>query len=201
MSKRKEKHIYCPYCGTENPHGVQSCRKCGKRLGQYRARHIYLVGTLIWIAIWLGVFIPPFGVGVSMFASSQYWWLSLIPFFMCIGGMLCNAKIWWEERSFGDYPTEVNIIEIVEGHVRPLVLAISVVLLIATGLKVMPPAFIWYEISALICACCGILPLYWIPCDMVEDLVRLRHWKTIPYFYSIFFFLAGLLSLLTAIVP
>jgi len=201
LGKKKEEHFSCPYCGAENPLDSNSCRnlECGRRVGHYKASSIYIFGIILWIAIWLFIVIPTFEYGAISFITSKLGWVSLIPFIMGIISMLINAIIWRKKRCFGDYETEVIVIEIVEGHVRPLVLAISVVILIATNLNVMPPAFIGYTISALVCAFCGVLPLYWIPCDTVEALVKLRHLKTIPFFYAIFFFSAGLLSLITAI--
>lgn len=190
--------IYCPYCGAENPSRALTCFSCERRIGQYKARNIYLIGIVIWVIIWL---VGIFGVGADVFIGFNYWWLLFIPFFACVFGLLVNAIIWWRDRSFGDYPTEVTIIEIVEGHVERLALAISIVLFVAAMMRVLYLSFILYEILALACAFGGVLPLYWIPCDTVKNLVKLRHIKTIPYFYSIFFFIAGLISLAVAIIP
>ena len=47
-----------------------------------------------------------------------------------------------------------------------------------------------------------VLLLYWIPDrDKPRDLVRLRHFKSVPFTYAVSFFLAGLMTITTAALP
>ena len=174
---------------------------------EYRARNIYIMGIVVWILFWsLGIFgICDYCLGIDMFVSTKYSWLFWIPFIACIICLSLNAYIWRKPRSFANYETEVDIIEFVERNVGPLILAISLLLTLAVGMKelvaVLPLAFFGYIALALVFACCFVLPLIWIPYDDVRGLVRLRHFKTVPYFYAIFFFLTALISFIISSVP
>jgi len=138
---------------------------------------------------------------LNMFAIPSCWWMFfLISVVGCAIGLAVNAKIWWRERMFETYGTEVNVIEFVERNVSPLITANSMILSVTflaciTVAKRFPPtAFVVYEMLSTVFACL-VLPLYWVPSDSVRDLVRLRHVKTLFFFYSVFFLFAGLMVL------
>jgi len=176
----------------------------GKEKGSYyRARNIYLLGIALWFAIWLVLIyaIMDQYLRLNMFAVRSYWWLFFfVSILGCAIGLSVNAKIWWAGRKFEDYNVEVNVIEFVERNVSPLITANSIVLSVTflaciTVTKKFPPtAFVVYEMLSMIFACL-VLPLYWIPSDSVRDLVRLRHVKTVFFFYSVFFLFAALMVL------
>ena len=167
------------------------------------ARLIYLVGIILWLIIWVVII---YGVmnqylKIKMFIdSTNCWFLVMFSVVGCIIGLGINLKIWWTKRSFEDYKTESEIIVCVERNVGPLITANSLVLSItslayAEVLATFPPtSFIIYEILSLTFAC-FVLPLFWIPSDATKNLVRLRHIKTIFFFYGVFFFLAALITL------
>lgn len=56
--------------------------------------------------------------------------------------------------------------------------------------------FFSFVALSLIFSVGGVLVLYWLPTDIPAAYFVLRHFKTIPYIYSIGFFLVGLLMLL-----
>ena len=69
------------------------------------------------------------------------------------------------------------------------------------GLPVSFSGFIIYETLSIICLS-FVLLLYSIPhVRDPRDLVRLRHFKTIPFTYAVSFFLAGLMMVTTAALP
>lgn len=198
----------CIVCG-ENAvytyHGDSYCEKHFKERTENKisARLTYLLGIGLWVIIW-GVFI--YGIldqhfGLNMFIDLTNWWVfALFSVVGCVVGLGVNVKIWWTERSFEDYKTEVDVIKFVERNVGPLITANSIVLSItflayAQLYERFPPtSFILYEILSLAFACL-VLPLYWIPSDSPKDLVKLRHIKTVFFFYSVFFFFASLVAL------
>ena len=138
---------------------------------------------------------------LNMFYDAAFWWIFvLVPLLGCTIGLLINTKIWWDPRSFEDYKIEVDVIEFVERNVGPLITANSIVMSITFLVyaqllgKFPPPPFIIYEIFSISFACL-VLPLYWIPSDSPKDLVRLRHVKTLFFFYSVFLLFAALITL------
>lgn len=185
--------------------GNSYCEEHFKNLQQnkYSARYIYITGIFLWFSIW-GVLV--WGImdqylSLNMFHDAAFWWIFvLIPLLGCTFGLLINTKIWWKPRSFGDYKTEVSVIEFVERNVGPLITANSIVMSItflayARLMGEFPPtAFTIYEMFSISFACL-VLPLYWIPSDSPKDLVRLRHVKTLFFFYSIYFLFAALITL------
>jgi len=60
--------------------------------------------------------------------------------------------------------------------------------------------FLSFVSLSLICSVGGVLVLYWLPTSNPTAYFTLRHFKTVPYTYSIGFFLTGLLMLLQEIV-
>jgi hypothetical protein len=86
------------------------------------------------------------------------------------------------------------MIGFVERNVNAIILAITVIVMLALGMNIITLAFLWYELIALVFSC-FVLPLIWIPPDSVKQLVELRHIKTVPYFYAVFLFLSGVISM------
>lgn len=172
-----------------------------ERLTKKDIGKIYWGGLAFWLAAWL-LIVVFFRDMINVNPEHPvYSWFFLIPFGVCVFYLISNAWIWRKPRSYESYKTEVDIILFVERNASILALAISMLILF-TGAGVVgieaPPAFIWYLFLALTFTICGVLPLYWIPSKEVEDLVRLRHIKTVPLFYAISFFLAGFLSVAIA---
>lgn len=52
-------------------------------------------------------------------------------------------------------------------------------------------AFLWMILWSLLFAACGVLPLFWMPAK-TGWLTVLRYFKSVPYFYSLFSLVAGL---------
>lgn len=175
------------------------------KMGRNKARiknvgKIYWIGVALWLIMWLiilGLFKDTLVIVNP--TSPIYSWFFLVPIVSCLFYLVWNAQKWRYPRCYEDYKTEVDIILFVERNASILALSISMVILFTgTGIVgiTVPPAFIWYLFLALTFTICGVLPLYWIPSDRVEDLVRLRNAKTVPFFYAISFFLAGFVSVI-----
>lgn len=198
----------CVVCGQEAVYTYHGDTFCNEHFNEqtenkYSARQVYLLGIIFWLLLWI-VFI--YGalnkyLQLNMFVRPDSWWIfALFSIIGCVIGLSFNLKMWWNPRSFACYETEVRVIEFVERNVGPLITANSIVLSITflsyvQLLKSFPPiSFIVYEILSLAFASL-VLPLYWIPADHPKDLVKLRHIKTLFYFYSVFFFFAALIAL------
>lgn len=198
----------CVECGKDAFYTYQGNSYCEDHYrkshqNKYKARYVYLTGILLWLIIWAVLIygIMDQHLDLNMFHDAGSWWIFvLVPLLGCTIGLLVNMKIWWEPRPFRDYETEVGVIEFVERNVGPLITANSIVMSItflayARLFEEFPPvAFAVYEILSISFACL-VLPVYWIPSDSPKDLVKLRHVKTLFFFYSIFFLFAALITL------
>ena len=162
-----------------------------------------IIGSFYWVyksgaVLWLIMF-PLFYIyryHQSGYQTYHLWYL--IPYILGIGVLGWNAWRWKNEKEnlCGDYDTEVGIIEFAERNTSYLLIAISFISYLTSGQAGVKEYFF---LISLFLAVGGVLPLYWIPKNKVENLMLLRHLKTIPYTYSICFFLSGIISVLEAI--
>ena len=160
--------------------------------------NIYSIGILFWLLIW--------GLIFHRVCNYYGWRLFYLAYLLpVIGGMFVlwrNYDIWQHAIEIEEYPREVCLIEFVERNANYVILGITA-LFIASELifrdKVVDlTGFYSFQIFSLIFSIGFVLPLLWKPHKDGDSssLVILRHWKTVWYTYSIYFFLSATLALM-----
>lgn len=154
---------------------------------------IYMIGCGLWPIIWYNC------NGFKIMNQIQLLW---VPFLSPFVILLSNLFLWRGVVGYKDYMVELTAIEFVERNSSYVSSAIYGVIVMASAILAvkntifLPKEFIIFESLAFIFVVVGTFPLYWIPAKKVRWLVLLRHLKTVPFTYSIAFFLSGLLTLL-----
>jgi hypothetical protein len=176
------------------------------------AKHVYICGIIGWLLICiLAISLGWANVGIELFNIKTLNLLYFLPFIFGFIPLAWNLKIWWSDKQYTNYETEVEVIEFAERNANYIILAITAVCILAqmiTATKIsiragksffelIPIEFIYYQGGAMLCAIIGVLPLIWMPPenDNAKSLVWLRHLKTIFYTYSIFLLSAGIIGL------
>ena len=168
-------------------------RKISKRRNIFM---IYSLGCVLWFIAWYLI------EGYDIMNQNKLIW---VPFVSCLIILLSNMFLWRtiEDHEYAtSYKKELIKIQYVEKNAAHMVTAITGVLIIAAAVSVMkdnasiPGEVIKFESAAFICAVVGVLPKYWVPSTQGHWLEVLRHVKTVPFTFSISFFLGGLLSIL-----
>ncbi|MDD5382311.1 MAG: hypothetical protein PHH60_01470 [Candidatus Margulisbacteria bacterium] len=185
-----------------------SSKSCCRFFGSVCAA--YLSGIVIWIFI--GIAILSFVIKYSMtpdYAISIADYLLSIPFAGLIIYLTWNCILSRMENKSKEenlYKEEVELVKFVERHANYLIYGITGVFIAAQVLsgqlkhEANFALFYLFMILSMILSVCGVLPLIWIPKGDDKFLEWLRHFKTIWYGYSIYFFLAGIIALAKAII-
>lgn len=168
-------------------------------------RNLYLAGLITWLLIWAVIFIGvladafPSGVLVD---SARRWWF-LLPAALGATILSANLALWWESQPFGDYATELGVIEFVERNCSWFLLASGTFLAggsLYFNFHLKDPRFLTAFVTFMSLAILAVLPVasvYWVPKEEPpKKLVLLRHFKTIPFTYAVCFFAAAVLALL-----
>ena len=157
---------------------------------------IYILGFIGWFILW-------WCIGACKFAeeNTALWF----PFGAASLILLANIVIVIISRPLPQrFQTEVKLIEFVERHAAHLVAGSAGVFIIASTLMnegdktVVSNQFVLLMSTSLITAVVGVLPIYWISSSW--GLTVLRHFKTVPFTYSVCLFLAALLTFVNDIL-
>ena len=173
-------------------------------------RLVYFPAIVVWTAIWIVLGVSELGTNPSLglFGSRGQWVIFLFPPHAVVGvALLSNLVLWKKGSAYSSSESELKIIDVLERHASFFLIGSSAVFVFASlsirdlGLKFSVSAFIIYETLSLICLS-TVLLLYWIPAESKpENLVLLRHLKTIPFTFAVSFFLAALMTITTAVLP
>lgn len=156
---------------------------------------VYLLAIPTWLALW------HFLVGYNWLARCRLLFLSLLGCCLVLGINVALVAI----PIVPDYSTELNLYAYVEQNAKTIAgfgLAIAVFVLMKfdkeLGAMEQEAArkFLSLIFWSFLFAVMGCLPLYWVP-PVDGWLTTLRHLKTIPYTYSLFF-MASAISLFIA---
>jgi len=170
---------------------------------------LYKKAIVLWVLIWISIILLWFkysNLDGLDYRKLLYNSLFFIPI------IFGTITLWWNYRLIGikeesieqedKYKTEVNIIEFVERNSNYIILGITA-LLFASGFLsekyyslLKNSNFVFFIGLSLTFSICGVLPLIWMPKQKEPKYLRwLRHFKTIWYTFSIYLFLAGILSM------
>lgn len=144
---------------------------------------IYMVGLIIWIIIFPIILLH----NKSLSTLSPYDWWYLLPYILGMSVMIFHIIHWRDEYKSPGYKTEVDLIEFAERNTSYLLIGISFLNFMVTKEYFLLIAMYFSLI---------VLFLWWISEGKKEQLVLLRHIKTLPYSYAICFFLAGIVAIL-----
>jgi len=158
---------------------------------------LYSLGLASWLFIW-------FGTGsVSLLPKNK---LLYFPFLLIPVVFILEIIFFLWEPIVGTFQAEEALVVVIERNNHQLITAtFGIIVLAATLFAVklirhIEREFLFFVALSLICSVGGVLTLYWLPTSNAAAYFVLRHFKTIPYTYSIGFFLTGLIILLQDIL-
>jgi len=145
------------------------------------------------------------GIALGLRGPLQYLVAFLLPPHVVASlAIVTNLWLWRKKRECSDYRTEVDVIAFVERNASFFLIGSSAVFLFASfamgglGLRFPFQPFIFYETLSLVFLSIVLL-LYWIPyTQRPMELLKLRHYKTVPFIYAVSFFLAALMIIATS---
>ncbi len=125
--------------------------------------------------------------------------------------LIINLYLWWTPNQYGDYHTEVGVIEFVERNSSWLLIAGGAFLTASAFFLIRPsprPRLASEGLSAILVFeslslffLLFVVMLYWIPYQRwPKNLALLRHIKTLPFTYGVSFFAAAFIALLLAAI-
>ena len=152
----------------------------------------YFIAIIVWFIIWRLS---------TLFKSTKH--NKLLYFPLLLTPIICIIEIisLYMNPYVETFKAEEQLITVIERNNSQLLTAAFGILVLATVflnmklIKSISKEFIKFLSFALICSIGGVLVLYWLPTNDPIYYFLLRHFKTIPYTYSIGFFLGGLLIL------
>jgi len=158
---------------------------------------LYTLGLIFWLVIWHVT------DSFSLVTKNKliYFPLLLVPLVFILEILFF---LW--EPAVGTFQAEEALVVVIERNNRQLITATFGIIVLAATLfnfkiiKKIKIGFLSFVSFSLICSVGGVLVLFWLPTNNPAAYFTLRHFKTIPYTYSIGFFLTGLLMLLQEIV-
>jgi len=156
----------------------------------------YLAGILLWFFLWYKL---------DMFKSLSYNKLLYFPLILVPIILILESLFIFLQPHIISFAVEEQLIIVIERNNSQLLTASFGILVLATifinlkFIKGISKNFIVFLSFALICSVGGVLVLYWLPTVDPKLYFLLRHFKTIPYTFSIGFFLSGLLTLIREI--
>lgn len=149
---------------------------------------VYIIGLIIWVLLFpIFFFYNKHGVPLKGY---DLWYI--FPYIIGLSVMVFHIFHWSGKYISPGYKTEVNLIEFAERNTSYLLIGISFLNYMATKEYFLLIAMYFSLI---------VLFLWWIEAGKKEQLVILRHSKTLPYTYAICFFLAGIVAILEKCPP
>ncbi len=170
----------------------------------YSGVPLYLAGTALWLYIWLFLVWVELHWRLNLFGGS-YWPVFVLPVLYAVVTLLVNARL-SRNQTPAPYETEIEVIEFVERNSSWFLVGSSAVFAWAALAKdilhltfPLKPFVIYITLSMML-LCIPIL-LYWVPYERKpRNLIRLRHWKTVPFTFAVSFFSAAVLTLLLGVL-
>ena len=153
----------------------------------------YSVGIIFWFFVWKYIN----GFALLKEIKLMYIPLLFIPFVFIL-----EIIFYFYHPVFGDFDAEEHFLKVIEGNNAQLITStFGMIILAATllnfkAIKRLPREFLLFASFALMFSVGGVLVLYWLPIERADLYFLLRHFKTIPYTYSIGFFMGCLLIIL-----
>lgn len=177
----------------------------------YRPSGLYVIGLLVWVAIWAGLF---GGVELGWFSaktlvdSRDRWWF-LVPALVGAASFIANIWLWKGGGACGGHDAEVALMRALETNASWFLVANGAFLgggsffftTVPEHVDSSPFVYSFMTfVSFSIFATLPVITLWWLPTQADPiSLARLRHYKTIWFHCSAGFLAAATLALLLSL--
>jgi len=154
---------------------------------------IYTSGLIFWLVIWYIT---------DSFSYAKKNRLIYFPLLLIPVVFILEILFFLWDPAVGTFQVEEDLVIVIERNNHQLITATFGIIVLAATLfnfkiiRNIKKGFLSFVSLSLLCSVGGVLVLYWLPTSNPTAYFTLRHFKTVPYTYSIGFFLTGLLMLL-----